>query len=301
MKKIDICLNVFGKPYQTIVTLKSLLKYSSQHIDKIFLIEEENQPIDYNFDLIKNEVNYDGLIRFKPKHFLWVNGTDYNLYQTNKDYKYSIRYEYGLNNTDKSHILLIHNDVFFQKDIVGELLNEDENFFGIGRVGQCWNCPLFYENLCSGEKLSKNLENNFDYDFIFDVIYKHNTTRTFIHQNKIDKLKPLPLPECRINEWCMLINVDLYKKEVLENKRVVPFGGYFQMDIGDLWFKQMVDLGYKFKNFDIDKYITHAYFSITGNGHSSLFDSNKYQMEEVEAKKYYEKNLKNDNNNILNT
>ena len=143
MKKIDVCLNVYGKPYQTIITLKSLLKHSSQHIDKIYLIEEEKQPNDYDFELIKNEVNYDGLVRFKPKQFLWILITDLNLYHTDNDYKMSLRYEYGLNNTDKSHMLLIHNDVLFQKDIVGELLNKDENLFGIGRVGQCWNCPLF--------------------------------------------------------------------------------------------------------------------------------------------------------------
>jgi hypothetical protein len=292
MKKIDVCLNVFGKPYQTIITLKSLLKHSSQHIDKIYLIEEEKQPNDYNFELIKNEVNYDGLIRFKPKQFLWILVTDFNLYHKDNDYKMSLRYEYGLNNTDKSHMLLIHNDVLFQKDIVGELLNEDENLFGIGRVGQCWNCPLFSENLCSGDRLEKNLVNNFNYDDISKLVDKYNTSRTYIKKNHIDTKKPLPLPECRINEWCMLINVDLYRKEVLEDKRVVPFGGYFIMDIGDLWFKQMVDLGYKFKNFDIDKYITHAYFSDTGNGHQSLFNAKKYELEEVEAKKHYEKNFK---------
>lgn len=292
MKKIDVCLNVFGKPYQTIITIKSLLKHSGQHIDKIYLIEEAKQPSDYDFELIKNEVNYENLIRYRPKHHLWIERTNLNLYYENEDYKYSLRYEYGLDKTDKTHMLLIHNDVLFQSDIVGELLNEDEDLFGIGRVGQCWNCPLFTENLCSGEKLNDNLINNFKYDDIINITGKYPKSRTYIWRSKIDTKNPLPMPECRINEWCMLINVNQYKKEVTENKSVVPFGGYFIMDIGDLWFKQMVDKGYKFKNFDIDKYITHAYFSNNGNGHSALFDVNKYETEEKLAKEYYIKNFK---------
>ena len=34
---IDINLNVFNKPYQTIATINSLLKVSGKHIDKIIL------------------------------------------------------------------------------------------------------------------------------------------------------------------------------------------------------------------------------------------------------------------------
>lgn len=288
MKKIDVCLNVLGKPYQTIVTLKSLLKYSGQHIDKIYLIEEIKQTNDYDFDLIKKELNYDGLIRFKPKHHLWINFTNLDLVHSDEDYRLSLRYQYGLENTDKSHMLLIHNDVLFHSDIVGEFLNEDEDLFGIGSVGQCWNCPLFLESICIGDKLEKNIE-NLNYDDVIVFVDKRKETRTYYYRNKINKQKPLPMPECRINEWCMLINVDLYKKEVLEKKEVVPFGGYFQMDIGDLWFRQMTDKGYKFKNFDINKNVTHAYFTTENNGHSSLFNENKYSEGENNAKKYLKK------------
>ena len=34
---IDVNLNVFNKPYQTIATIHSLLKVSGKHIDKIFI------------------------------------------------------------------------------------------------------------------------------------------------------------------------------------------------------------------------------------------------------------------------
>lgn len=292
MKKIDVCLNVLGKPYQTIVTLKSLLKHSGQHIDKIYLIEEFKQTKDYDFELIKKELNYDNLERYKPKFHLWINFTDLGMVHRNEDYRLSLRYQYGLEKTNKTHMLLIHNDVLFQSDIVGELLKENETLFGIGSVGQCWNCPLFLESVCDGDKLEKNIE-DLNYNDVIVFVDKRKETRTYLQvRNQINKQKPLPMPECRINEWCMLINVDLYKKEVLEKNEVVPFGGYFQMDIGDLWFRNMVDKGYKFKNFEITKYLTHAYFSNASNGHSSLFDNQKYIFEEKEAKKYLEENFK---------
>jgi hypothetical protein len=289
MEKIDVCINVFGKPYQTITTIKTLLDHSSQHIDKIYIIEESAQPEDYNYDLINKCVNYNNLIRFKPKHHLWVNRSNFDLFHKDEDYRLSFRYEYGLENTDKSKMLLIHNDVIFHSDVVGDLLRCDEDFFSIGNVGQCYNCPLFYENKCNGEILENNLKTNFNFDDVMLMVNKHKESRTYIFRSRIDKNKPLPLPECRVNEWCMLVNVDQYKKEVLQNKTVAPLGGYFIMDIGDLWFKQMVDKGYKFKNFNMDKLMSHAYFSDNGNGHSSLTNKEKYNKEESLAKEFYEK------------
>ena len=34
---IDVNINVFNKPYQTIATIRSLLKVSGKHIDKIYI------------------------------------------------------------------------------------------------------------------------------------------------------------------------------------------------------------------------------------------------------------------------
>jgi hypothetical protein len=290
MKKIDVCINVYGKPYQTILTLKSLLKHSSQHIDKIYFIEENQQRPGYDFDFISKNVGYHNMIRYIPQHYLWVNPTSKEQVFSDENYRLSCRYEYGLSNSDKSHMLLIHNDVLFHSDIVGKFFEEDENYFGIGLVGQCWNCPLNYDNICSGERLEENLKNQ-NFHFIFGVVNKYPNTRLYGKRKKINVDKPLPLSECRINEWCMFINLNFYRDEVLNKKEVVPIGGNFLGDIGDLWFRQMVDKGYKFKHFNIDNYYTHAYFSNNANGHSALLDQNKYDLEESLAKKYLEENF----------
>jgi hypothetical protein len=97
------------------------------------------------------------------------------------------------------------------------------------------------------------------------------------------------MPECRVNEWCALINIDDYKKEAIPNGDVVPFGGYYGLDIGDLWFRQMVDKGYKYKNYNIYKSSTHAYFSEVGHGHSAMNNRSMYDEDEQRAKDYFNK------------
>ena len=44
LEKVDVVISVYGKPWQTLCTLKSLMMHSGEHIDKIFLIKEKNQP-----------------------------------------------------------------------------------------------------------------------------------------------------------------------------------------------------------------------------------------------------------------
>jgi hypothetical protein len=291
MIKIDVCVNVFGKPYQTLVTLKSLLKHSGDKIDRIYLIKEKEQPNGFDYKIISNGLNYDRLVEYTPKYHFFIGKSDVKRIVFDKNYRMSLRYQYGLERTDKKHLLIIHNDVLFEKDIVSEMLNQIGDCFTIGQIGQCWNCPMFYEKKCSGEILSNNYENQMSYDEVIKIVDKHPTTRTFIMaKSKIDTNKPFPLPECRVNEWCALVNTEYYKMEVIPNGSVVPFGGYYGIDLADEWFNMMVRKGYKFKNFDLKPYCTHAYFSNNGNGHSSLYDGNKYQLEENNAKEYL-KNL----------
>jgi hypothetical protein len=93
-------------------------------------------------------------------------------------------------------LLIIHNDVLFNGDIVSELLNEIGDCFSIGHIGQCWNCPLKSENVCDGDLLESNIEKKFSYDQIIGYVNKHRGTRTFNHGREfIDVKKPLPMPE----------------------------------------------------------------------------------------------------------
>lgn len=300
MQKIDVCINVFGKPYQTLVTLKSLLNHSSKWIDKIFFIEEANQPYDYDFNIISNNLNYDGLIRYKPKHW-WLSNVpvDMDVLKKDEDYLHSVRYEYGIKTTDKSHILTIHNDLLFTGDVVGFYLNNlDHNYFAVGEVGQCWNCPMNYAKLCNGELLEDNINNEkYSYGDILNI-FKNNKPARPQSMILIDKIKPFPLPECRVNEWCALLDVNLYDKNVIPNGNMHPYGGTFYskgLDTGNVWFREMVNAGYRFKNINPKDVYVHAYFGIQNNaganGWSALFDKNLYDKLEELAKVYFKNNF----------
>jgi hypothetical protein len=284
MKKIDVCLNVYGKPYQTIITLKSLLKYSGYLIDKIFITFEPNQPEPLDINFLEKEINYDKIFYHIPKYFLWINRSDINYFVSDTDYRLSFRYQYGIENTDKKYLFIIHNDVLFKSDILKSFLEKIEDYAGIGQIGQCWNCPMFYENKCNGDKFE-----NFkpSYDEVIEDTMKYPESRTFIFRGSIDKENPMPLPECRLNEWCCLLDMEIYKKEIYPNGNVLPFGGYFKMDLGDEWFRQMVLKGYKFKNVDINEWCTHGYFSEINRGHPSALNNEIYVRDEGLAEKYY--------------
>lgn len=286
---VDVCLNVYGKPYQTIVTLKSLLMYSSNHIDKIYLILESYQPECIDIEFIKSEVGYDKIIVFIPKYYLSVNKTDLNMFRTNIDYRMSVRYQFGLENTDKNFMCIIHNDVLFKDDIIGGFLSEIEGNLGIGQIGQCWNCPANYENKCDSDKI---FTYNPSYGEVISDIMKHQCTRSFIHNHLINKDIPMPLLECRLNEWCCMVDVNQYRFSTMPNGTVPPFGSYVKVDLADEWFRQMWLLGYKFKNVDINRWCTHGYFSEINRGHPSTLDSDIYKRDEDLAKQYYYNNLK---------
>lgn len=287
-KKVDVCLNVYGKPYQTIITLKTLLNHSRYLIDKIYLILESKQPVGFDIEFIKKEVNYENLIIFTPKHYLYIYPTNLQRFLVEEDYRLSVRYQYGIENTTKDYLFIMHNDVLFHDDVVGAFLNEIDGHAGVGQIGQCWNCPMFYEKKCDGDKI-QNFKPN--YEEVMEDTKKYPLSRTYIHQRKIDKNIPMPLPECRINEWCCLLDMKIYKKETLPQGTCVPFGGHFKIDTADEWFRQMFLNGYKFKNVDINKWCTHGYFSEINRGNPSMLDNKIYLRDEDLAKKYYSENF----------
>ena len=42
--KVDIAINVYGKPFQTALAIRSLLKYSGDHVGRFFINLEKKQP-----------------------------------------------------------------------------------------------------------------------------------------------------------------------------------------------------------------------------------------------------------------
>jgi len=290
MKKIDVVINVYGKPWQTLCTLKSLMKVSGKHIDKIYFIEEKEQPYGDSVKFILNE--FDNLIHYIPKEYVFTKITD--RYMNNITNRFSFRYQFGIEVTDKKYVFITHNDILYTDNIIEHLLSNIEGCAGTGLIGQCWNCPAFMGNLCDGDR---HAEYNPTYEEVITLTEKYKPARYTQHNLLLDKNQPMPLPECRLYEFACLIDINISKKECYPNGNTPLFGSYDTLDLGDAWFRSLILKGYKFKNYNIYNDCIHGYFSRLNteyiSGYPTQLDQQKYKNSEVFAKKYYEENFKN--------
>ena len=270
--KIDVCINVYGKPWQTLCTLKSLIKHSGHHIDQIYLIKENVQPYSENIDFIFK--SFENLIIYIPiKYEFWSVSTSI----TNEQDRYTIRYQYGLEKSDKKYIFLTHNDVLYTGDVLSGMLSKVAGMAGVGEIGQCWNCPASHAGVCSGEKF-------YDWQPTYEDVV--NLPLPYLRTTKelIDKKFPKPLPECRLNEWACLLDREILIKEQNYQDKNSIFGLANAIDIGCAWFKYMTIRNHRFMHHN-ENYI-HGYWAKNA-GHPTLKDEAAYQLAEEGAKKYF--------------
>ncbi len=281
MDKIDVCINIYGKPWQTLCTLKSLIKHSGHLIDKIYVIKELEQPYNENIDWIFNY--FDNIEIYTPNKYTFIKGK-VNVY----DYydMLNVRYQYGIYKTDKKFLFITHNDVLYEEDIIGNMINSMGDAVGIGEIGQCWNCPLFEEKICSGDKLEENYQKKYKYEDIVSIVNKYPEKRTYYQSRKyISKENPFPMTECRLNEWACLLNVIKLKKENYPYGKIPYFGLYKGVDLGSGWFREMFLKGYKF--IDYRKGFIHGYWA-NSHGYEAQLKQESYTQSEENAKMYFE-------------
>lgn len=268
-KSVDVIVQSYGKGWQLLCTLKSLMKYSSTWIDKIYFIEEKEQPYSDNISWVKDHFN--NIIYHIPPKWVYIYGTK------SKDVPENcIRHQFGIENSDKKYVFICHNDVLFTGDIIGNMLNQIEDCVGIGEIGQCWNCPAKLIGKCSGEKF---YDWNPDWEEVKKLPIPHIRTRW----DNLDRDVPKLLPECRLNEFACLINREICIKEGR------PYFGEFDEDSGTEWFKSMYKKGYKFKDYRKD--FIHGFYA-KDSGFQNQQNKEKYFVAEDFAKQYYEENLK---------
>jgi hypothetical protein len=271
-KSVDVCINVYGKPWQTLCTLKSLMQHSGHHIDKIYLIKEHRQPFHEKIDFIFKF--FQNLIVFTPiKHEFWSESTDV----ADEKQRHTIRYQYGIEKSNKKYIFLTHNDVLYTGDVLSDMLSKVQGMAGVGQIGQCWNCPANHAGLCSSEKFYQ-WEPSYEDVITLPLPFSRTT------KDLIDPQYPMPLPECRLNEWACLLNREILIKEQDYQDRNSIFGIANKIDIGCSWFKFMTIKKYQFLNYN--QKFDHGYWAKNA-GHVALIDEVLYRASERVAKKYF--------------
>ncbi len=277
--KVDVAINYYGKTFQTLATIHSLLAYSYKSIDKIYLIVEKKQPIFSSLYLIK---------KFYPELFIYV-PSSYEFMKSKVDYdneddRFKVRYQYPIEKSDKKYIFLSHNDVLYTGDVVGDMLKIIKDNIGVGQIGQCWNCPASFAKKCNSEIYHLYRPSNKD---LIELIKRFPSPRTNL--NSIDIGNSFPLPECRLNEWACLLNREILNKESRPIGSGPLFGEYDKLDLGSKWFKYMNLLGYKFCNYNQN--FIHGFWARDA-GHPTQKSLYKYILSELRALFYlFEKKI----------
>jgi hypothetical protein len=268
---------MYGKPYQTVVTLASLLDHCGQHIDRIFIQEEKNQPYGDRVDYIKHVFpDRDIYTYVPPKHLdtLWLSEAPLHYDEV---VRLSVRYQLAWEMSDKDFLFVTHNDCIYYGDTIGKMMNAmGAEYTGAGIVGQCWNCPMKYADLCDGRRHEAF---NPSYDEAIDIIRRHPGPR--IREEFIDREQPMPITECRLGEFACLISLQKAKPLVRPIGPVVPFG-WFTHDTGVEWFRQMRLRGHRFVHTAPD--VHHSPFLSNGGGDAGIRDVSLYRRGENAAR-----------------
>ncbi|WP_027178145.1 hypothetical protein [Maridesulfovibrio bastinii] len=304
MQKIDVLINAYGKPYQTALSLLSLIKHSRKWIDRIWFVadrpdETKNLGPQFVLQMLPNVTVY------KPQEWRWVNNIDESLLGDEK-YRYSIRYQYGWEHSDKDYVLIIHNDVYFKGDAIGLLMDRIGDCIAAGEIGLCVQCPAYHHKKCSPEKY---LEFRPD---LKEFVAMAKDPKGYLPTDAVNYMvcpslhsKPWPLPSCRVNEWCALINLKKARPITSPFGSARPFGAHvfegvmsktaedqpweeyksylgIKYDTGMAWFRDVHHAGYICAHQSLSGVMDHW------TGHKSLFNSKLYEANELRAKKILE-------------
>ena len=302
--QIDVLINVFGKPYQTALSLLSLLKYSGKFIDKIYFHQEPAAP-----ELERREssrlIDYlkDTAIVYHIPYWLATEVTDEHRLIADEEYRLSMRYQYGFENSDKKFVLIIHNDIEVIKDVIGQMLQQIGDATAIGEIGQCWWCPAGQAGLCSSEKYTEFRPAYSHLMYIYNTNMDYKNRRAYNLGLRLEfQQNPWPLPECRVNEWCMLVNLDKARPVTMPFGKCAPIGSLYAsgskigetweddvtLDIGVQWFRDLNHAGHAFKDFPVEDYIVHDRRGNVALYNPELYIKNEMIAKEVLIKKYFD-------------
>jgi hypothetical protein len=300
-RSVDAALNIFAKPYQTALSVLSLLRCCGGHIDRVYL---QFEPRGSRFDqaLPYAVASYLGerAVVHQPEYWLKRDWTEPSRLPE-AAYRLSIRYQHAFERTDKKFLFILHNDVLIKQDIVGAMLEKIGGAFAIGHLGQCWNCPAHDGTAvrasgCGEEACSPGRYREFRPDLDSLIRLYREAERAKLHVRPYTEHLAehyagcaWPLPECRVNEWGCLVDIAQTRKHTVPYGSVLPFGsfercGELRFDTAVAWFRGMNRLGLYARHMDVAPYLTHW----VGN---NKMTAGRYVRAELKARAILEKHF----------
>lgn len=294
-KNVDVLINVFGKPFQTALSLLSLLRWSGDRINRIIFHEE---PCTAEFERRGHEALLlylgDRVTHYAIPIWQQADTTDEKRLLEDEAYRLSTRYQYGWETMDSKYALIVHNDIKVTGDVVSELLRCIGDATAIGEIGQCWWCPAAHHELCSSTRYTEFKPKYHQLMYIYNQGMDYTQRRAYNLGLRAGFWeKPWPLPECRVNEWCMLIDMDKARPATQPFGPAAPLGAFYdsgsrigedwedivKLDTGVQWFRDLNHLGHTFAHYPIERFIVHD-----RQGRVAARHADRYVKNEVTAK-----------------
>ena len=282
--KVDIFIYSYSKGWQTLCTLKSLLRHSKKWIDKIYLQVPKGRKPETNIHWIKKYFGEELIIFDCPEQLPEYNHAKYEaLDYSNEGIRLSLYGQHCFENSDKKYVFMTHCDVLYFYDIIGYYLGYMQDNIGVGEIGMCWCCPCNKDNVCTPETREAF---NPTYEEVMKIYAEYPPVRMGI----IDKEQPMPLHECRLNEWASLVD-----REKLLSLGFPYYGVWGNTDAGCKWYRNAVLKGYKFKHlsrhFNGISLYNHGFWADGPGMHAGHLYPEKHDLAEETAKEYFINNF----------
>ena len=271
---VDAAMNIFARPYQTALSVLSLLKFSGKHIDRVYMqFEPKGSAYDKASPHVVAEYLGDRAVVFQPQFWLECDAAEPSRF-SDPAYRLSLRYQHVFECSDKKYLFVLHNDVLVKRDIVGVLLDNIGDAFVIGRLGQCWNCPASNEEVvkaagCDTRACNPDRYMEFRPDFAgLERLYREavnsGAAARPYWEGWAEKYseQAWPLPECRVNEWGCLVDLGQTKPLTMPFGSATPFGafeacGSVTLDTAVAWFRDLHRAGLHARHMGVDGGLTH--------------------------------------------
>lgn len=288
---VDVALHIFGKPYQTALCLASLMRHMGDRLRTVYYVMEPSRP---KFDTLGPET----LVDFVPRMHScmvpeWLVTRPLEPVRLREDaYRQSLRYQYAWESSDADCLFTIHNDMEFRGDVLTPLLNALPGHVAVGPLGQCWNCPAAREDIVKACGVNGGVpcRPGAYGDFRCspgDLQALYRKARAVGMRLRVEgrtqfgpeyERSPWPLPECRVNEWCCLVDLRKAREATAPRGPGRPFGCYLPyQDMGVAWFRDMHRQGLKARHVPLPPHVLHR------GGHQALFDEREYRAAEADA------------------
>ena len=276
-ERVDVAVNIFAKPYQTALSVLSLLKQSAPHVGTLWL---QYEPMGSRYDSVspyvvarylQEELQWPSRV-FQPGFWLAREPVD-ETRLGDAAYRMGIRYQHAFEHSKSPKLLLMHNDVFVFKDALGDMLAAMGDAFAIGSIGQCWNCPAHKEpvvkDVLGCEPCGPDTYGDFRPDAATLRRLYARTRELGIFVRPYDEgfaegfdQQPWPLPECRVNEWFCLLDLEKTRPHCAPFGPALPPGAFSacgpcNLDTAVPWFRAMHALGFHARHFGLERHLRH--------------------------------------------